>query len=129
VDEKRPVLCVEDNDDNFALIRRVLESTGRWQVTRATNVGRARQLVETIAPVVILLDIDLPGVSGLELAREIKSTPRWEQIPIVVVSASVMRQEQALAREAGCEHFIAKPFDIDLLRATVADAVDRRGAS
>jgi two-component system cell cycle response regulator DivK len=127
VDEPRPVLCVEDNNANFALIRRVLETTGRWQVSRAMDVEQARTALDELTPVVLLLDIDLPGISGLELAREIKATPRWRQIPIVVVSASVMRQEQVRAREAGCEYFLEKPFDIDILRSTVATAFEQRG--
>lgn len=126
VDEPRPVLCVEDNDANFALIRRVLETTGRWHVTRATNVEQARAALDDSEPVVLVLDVDLPGISGLELARELKASPRWRQIPIVVVSASVMRQEQVKAREAGCEYFLEKPFDIDALRSTVASAFEQR---
>jgi CheY-like chemotaxis protein len=93
VDEPRPVLCVEDNDANFALIRRVLETTGRWHVTRAASVEQARTALDELEPVVLVLDIDLPGVSGLELAREMKASPRWQQIPIVVVSASATAPE------------------------------------
>jgi two-component system cell cycle response regulator DivK len=126
VDEPRPVLCVEDNDANFALIRRVLETTGLWQVSRATDVEQARAALDDMEPVVLVLDIDLPGVSGLELARELKASPRWQRIPIVVVSASVMQQEEVRAREAGCEYFLEKPFDIDALRSTVATAFEQR---
>ena len=90
------------------------------------NVEQARTALDEVAPVVLLLDIDLPGISGLELAREIKASPRWRHIPIVVVSASVMRQEQVKAREAGCEYFLEKPFDIDMLRSTVANAFEQR---
>jgi two-component system cell cycle response regulator DivK len=126
VDEPRPILCVEDNDANFALIRRVLETTGRWRVTRATSVEQARAALDDVEPVVLVLDVDLPGVSGLEFAREMKASPRWRQIPIVVVSASVMRQEQVRARELGCEYFLEKPFDIDVLRSTVASAFEQR---
>lgn len=126
VNEPRPVLCVEDNDANFALIRRVLETTGRWRVSRATSVEQARTALDDIQPVVLVLDIDLPEISGLELAREMKASARWRQIPIVVVSASVMRQEQVRAREAGCEYFLEKPFDIDALRSTVASAFEQR---
>jgi two-component system, cell cycle response regulator DivK len=122
VNEPRPVLCVEDNDANFALIQRVLESTGRWTVSRAARVEQARTWLARHTPAVLLLDLDLPGVSGLELAREIKSSERWRTIPIVVVSASVMKQEQERARAAGCEYFVEKPFDIDSLRAIVATA-------
>ena len=122
--EPLPVLCVEDNDANFALVKLVLEKTGRWSVTRAANVEQARASIAKSLPAAVLLDLDLPKISGLELAREIKGSARTRGIPIIVVSASVMRQEHAQARAAGCEFFIEKPFDIDALRKTVARAVD-----
>ena len=124
--EPLPVLCVEDNDANFALVKLVLEKTGLWSVSRAANVREARAALERSLPTVVLLDLDLPQISGLELAREMKSAERTRAIPIIVVSASVMRQEHAQAREAGCEFFVEKPFDIAALRRTVAQAVDSR---
>ena len=125
--ESRPlVLCVEDNAENFALIQLVLESTGRWRVTRAADVELARKAIAAEAPVVVLLDLDLPRISGLELARELKASPVHRKIPIIVVSASVMREEHAQARAVGCEVFIEKPFDINVLRDAVANAVDSR---
>lgn len=120
-----PILCVEDNDANFALVKLVLEKTGRWDVSRAANVEEARASLARSLPAAVLLDLDLPQISGLELAREMKGSERTRQIPIIVVSASVMRQEHAKAREAGCEFFIEKPFDIGALRSTVARAVFR----
>ena len=126
VDEPRPVLCVEDNDANFALIKLVLEKTGRWIVARASDVEQARLALAAARPDVVLLDLDLPGVGGLELAREIKTSEAWRSIPIIVVSASVMRQEHVQAREAGCEFFVEKPFDINQLREIVAKAIDQR---
>ena len=64
-----------------------------------------------------------------QLAREMKASDSWSAIPIIVVSASVMRQEHVKAREAGCEFFIEKPFDIDNLRSIVAKAVDDRACA
>lgn len=124
MDERGLILCVEDNDANYALMRRVLESTGRWDVTRATRAEQAREALERRPPAVILLDIDLPGMDGLTLARELKASERWRSIPIVVVSASVMKQERAKAEAAGCEFFVEKPFDIDELRDVVRAAVE-----
>ncbi len=119
------MLSVEDNDANYALVRRVLESTSLWRVERARTVDEALvQLGQTRARyVAVLLDIDLPGPSGLELARTMKSSDDWRSIPIVVVTASVMKHEEDEAMAIGCEHFLAKPFDIDRLRAVVALAV------
>ena len=124
VADRQPVLCVEDNDENFALVQLVLESTGRWTVSRAADVEQAREAVARETPVAVLLDLDLPRISGLDFARELKASPEFKAIPIIVVSASVMRQEHARAREVGCEYFIEKPFDISVLRDTLAKAVD-----
>ena len=123
VEQLRPVLCVEDNDENFELIRLVLESTKRWRIIRAVDVKSAREALAVELPAAVLLDLDLPQVSGFELARELKSEANTKAIPIIVVSASVMRQEQVRARELGCEFFIEKPFDINVLRNTLAEAV------
>ena len=70
----------------------------------------------------VLLDIDLPGPSGLDLARTMKSSATWSSIPLVVVTASVMKHEQDEAQAIGCEYFVAKPFESDRLRAIVAQA-------
>jgi len=121
--DRQPILCVEDNDENFELVRLVLESTGRWRVSRAADVAEARDAVARETPVAVLLDLDLPRINGLEFARELKSSPDYASIPIIVVSASVMRQEHDRARAVGCEYFVEKPFDIEVLRSTVVEAV------
>lgn len=120
--ERRLVLSVEDNDANYALVQRLLESTGLWRVERARDVAEALERLGKTDYAVVLLDVDLPGPSGLELARTMKSSDRWRSIPVVVVTASVMKHEQDDAQAIGCEHFVAKPFDIDRLRAIVASA-------
>ncbi len=120
--ERRLVLSVEDNDANYALVRRLLESTGLWRVERARNVDEALERLAAERPVVVLLDIDLPGRSGLDLARTMKASETWRSIPLVVVSASVMKHEEDEARAIGCEYFVAKPFDIDRLRNVVVEA-------
>jgi CheY-like chemotaxis protein len=122
VTERRLVLSVEDNDANYALVRRLLESTGLWRVERARNVDEALERLAAERPVVVLVDIDLPGRSGLDLARTMKASETWRSIPLVVVTASVMKREQDEARAIGCEFFVPKPFDIDRLRSVVVEA-------
>ncbi|MFV8754009.1 response regulator [Nannocystaceae bacterium ST9] len=123
--ERRLVLSVEDNDANYALVQRLLESTGLWRVQRARNVDEALQRLGETRFVVVLVDIDLPGPSGLELARTMKSSDEWRSIPLVIVTASVMKHEEDEALAIGCEYFVAKPFDIDRLRAIVLEAAER----
>lgn len=117
------MLSVEDNDANYALVQRLLESTGLWRVERAHDVNEALMRLGQTRYAVVLLDVDLPGPSGLELARVMKGSDRWRSIPIVVVTASVMKHEQHEAEAIGCEFFVPKPFDIDRLRSIVATAV------
>ena len=119
---QRLILVVEDNDANYALMRRLLESTGLWTIERATTVDEGLAFLQQRRPAVILLDLDLPGTEGLALARAVKGDEALRSIPIIVVSASVMKQEHAKAAEAGCEYFVEKPFDIDKLRLIVAEA-------
>ncbi len=122
VTERQLVLSVEDNDANYALVQRLLESTGAWRVERARDVAEALERLARTQYAVVLLDIDLPGPSGLDLARTMKSSATWSSLPLVVVTASVMKHEQDEAQAIGCEYFVAKPFEIDRLRAIVAQA-------
>ncbi|EDM77280.1 putative response regulator/chemotaxis protein CheW [Plesiocystis pacifica SIR-1] len=119
---RRTVLVVEDNDANFALMQRLLESTGLWTIVRATRVTEAEAELARGKPAAMLLDLDLPDTDGLTLARRVKADAALRDIPIVVVSASVMKQERDRAEAAGCEYFVEKPFDIDRLRSVVAEA-------
>lgn len=120
------VLYVEDNDANFTLVDRVLGATGRYHVQRATDAEHALKLLEGWAsqgpeayPALFLLDLDLPGMDGIDLARHIKSDAKTQQIPIVVVTASVMQRERRRALEAGADAFVEKPFDIEAFRRVV----------
>lgn len=117
------VLYVEDNDANFTLCQRVLETTGLYRVLRADSAERGMELLTEIRPALILLDLDLPGMGGIDFARHVKSRPHSKEIPIVVITASVMQLERRRALEAGASAFLEKPFDIHELRSLVADTL------
>lgn len=120
------VVYVEDNDANFTLVRKVLEATGEVEVTGATTGEEALPLIAADPPDLVLLDLDLPGISGFELAARLKADPALSHIPLVAISASVMKQERDQALAAGCVAFVEKPFDIQRLRQVVADAAAGR---
>jgi len=113
------VLCVEDNVPNFALVRKVLEATGRYEVERAATAAEALAALEQGRYALILLDLDLPDRSGIEVAKAVRADPRLCDVPIVAVSASVLKHERTQAMEAGCVAFVEKPFDIDEFRQVV----------
>jgi CheY-like chemotaxis protein len=120
------IVYVEDNPANFVLVRKVLEVHGEHVVEQAASAEDGLARIEAAPPALVLLDLDLPGMSGLELARRLKADARLRGIPIVAISASVMKDERNQARQAGCVGFLEKPFDIQELRRLVAEAVAGR---
>jgi len=113
-DKKSTVLYVEDNPDNRSLIRRVLESED-YSVVEAANAGQALEKLEYGNIDLILMDINMPDMDGYALTAKIKATQRYSKIPIVAVTANVMRGDREKSLKAGCDGYIQKPIDIDLL--------------
>ncbi len=111
---KGTVLYVEDNPENRMLIRRVLEAEG-FRVVLAANATEALQMLQQENPQVVLMDISMPDVDGYTLTARIKSTPGFEKLPVIALTANVMRGEQERALRAGCDGYIQKPVDIDSL--------------
>ena len=120
VTRRKRVIYLEDDRANFALVEKVLRAKPGLEVTQAWSVSEALDMVKRSPPDLVLLDLDLPGEHGLELARKLKSIDKLKQIPVIAISASVMKGEQELALQAGCLQFIEKPFDINVLRTSVS---------
>ncbi len=113
-DSKGTILYVEDNPDNRSLIRRVLNSED-YAVVEAINAEQAINKLETEAIDLILMDINMPDMDGYTLTAKIKSIQKFSKIPIVAVTANVMRGDREKSLEAGCDGYIQKPIDIDIL--------------
>jgi two-component system cell cycle response regulator DivK len=108
------ILYVEDYADNRLLIRRVLMAEG-YDVIEAENGQQALKLALDNPPDLILMDINLPEVDGYTLTARIRSTPRLANIPVVALTANVMKGDRERVLEAGCDGYIQKPVDIDQL--------------
>jgi CheY-like chemotaxis protein len=119
------VVYIEDNPANLSLVVRVLEATGRYRVLGAPDGEAGLELIEREVPALVLVDLDIPGVNGFEVTRQIRAStnPLVACIPVAAVSAHVMEGERAASLEAGCEVFISKPFDIHVFRQQVAELV------
>ncbi len=120
------ILYVEDNAANLALVRKVLEHASQYEVIGAITGEEGLDAARAHAPALILLDLDLPGIDGFELARLLQADPALAAIPRVAISASVMKQERDQAIAVGCVRFIEKPFDIAELRAVVEQVLAGR---
>jgi len=108
------ILYVEDNVDNRTLVRRILMAEG-YNLLEANNATKALEILNQFQPNLILMDINMPDMDGYSLTAKIKSTPGLESIPIVALTANVMRGDRERSLEAGCDGYIQKPIDIDLL--------------
>jgi two-component system cell cycle response regulator DivK len=108
------ILYVEDNMDNFKLVRRVLMAEG-FSVYGAIDGREAFAFLEEQVPALILMDINLPYIDGYTLAGQIRQQTNFAHIPIVALTANVMKQDHDKSIEAGCDGFIRKPIDVDLL--------------
>ena len=113
-DTKGTILYVEDNADNRTLVRRIL-SAEEYEFAEATNASEALMLLETTRPNLILMDINMPDMDGYTLTAKIKSMPGFERIPILAITANVMRGDREKSLEAGCDGYIQKPLDVDQL--------------
>jgi two-component system, cell cycle response regulator DivK len=108
------ILYIEDNIDNRTLIRRILTAEG-YELIEAGNAGEALSALKILHPDLILMDINMPEVDGYTLTTQIRALPGFENIPIVALTANVMRGDREKSLEAGCDGYIQKPIDIDLL--------------
>jgi len=112
--KKSTILYVEDNPDNRSLIRRVLEAEG-YAVVEAINASQALEKLESNGIDLVLMDINMPDMDGYTLTAKIKSIKKFSKVPIVAVTANVMRGDREKSLGAGCDGYIQKPIDIDTL--------------
>ena len=113
-DNRGTILYIEDNPDNRLLIRRVLNAEG-YTVQEASNASSALTALETMRPDLILMDINLPDMDGYTLTAHIRALPNLGLVPIVALTANVMKGDRERSLEAGCDGYIQKPVDIDTL--------------
>ena len=114
----KTVLIVEDNELNMKLFRDLLEAHG-YQTVGTNKGNEAVDLVRLHRPDLILMDIQLPEISGLEVTRQIKSDPELHMIPVVAVTAFAMKGDEERIREGGCEAYLSKPISVGKFIETV----------
>ena len=121
----KKVLVVEDNELNMKLFCDLLEAHG-FETIESRDGLRAIDLAREQSPDLIIMDIQLPDVSGLDLTRWIKDDDAIRAIPIMAVTAFAMRQDEQHVRDAGCEAYMAKPIQMVPFIRTVEDLISRR---
>jgi CheY-like chemotaxis protein len=115
---REPILVVDDNPLNLKLTRVVLAGEG-YDVRTAMDSDETFAMLRSFRPRLILMDLQLPGMDGLELTRRIKADPATAGIPIVALTAYAMKGDDERARSAGCDGYISKPIDTRSLAGVV----------
>jgi two-component system, cell cycle response regulator DivK len=118
-----PILIVDDNLINLKLARVTLAAEG-YQVRTAEDAAEALAVLKEFRPRLILMDVQMPGVDGLELSRRLKAAPETQDIVIVALTAYAMKGDAEKALAAGCDGYISKPVDTRTLPSRVADYMD-----
>ncbi|MBT3593685.1 MAG: response regulator [Hellea sp.] len=119
----KKILIVEDNELNMKLFNDLLETSG--YETRQTREGlKAISIAKKFLPDLILMDIQLPEVSGLEVAKWIKDDDNLSDIPIVAITAFAMKGDQERILDGGCEAYLSKPISISTFLDTIGNLVN-----
>ncbi len=114
----KTVLIVEDNELNMKLFRDLLEAHG-YQTLQTRNGIEALSLARDHRPDLILMDIQLPEVSGLDVTKWLKEDDQLRDIPVIAVTAFAMKGDEERIREGGCEAYISKPITVSMFLDTI----------
>lgn len=121
----RSVLLVEDDPHNRVIAATVLRASG-YEVVEVADGEEALSSARSRSPDLVLLDLSLPKVDGYEVARRLRADPSTRAVPILAFTAHALRGDEAKARAAGCDGYIAKPVDPEAIVAAVDSALGGR---
>ena len=119
----KTVLIVEDNELNMKLFNDLLQAHG-YETLQSHNGHDALELAQKYHPDLILMDIQLPERSGLEVTADIKADPSLADIPVIAVTAFAMKSDEQRIREGGCEDYLAKPISVPVFIEKIKKYLD-----
>jgi len=121
------VLIVEDNEKNLKLVRDVLQVKG-YETLDAGTAEEGLKIARKKKPALILMDIQLPGMNGIDALKALRADPATAAIPVIAITASVMQQDRQEIMRAGFDGFIEKPINLRSFLDTVQAAMKARTA-
>ena len=117
---KKKILIVEDNPQNMKLLEMLLEAKG-YILLEAIDGEQAMDVATTERPDLILMDIQLPKMSGLEVTRKLRQLPAFNHIPIIAITAYAMKGDKEKFIKAGCDAYLPKPIDTRELPRVISE--------
>ena len=121
------ILIVEDNEKNMKLVRDVLQAKGYKTLEAVTGEDGVRLAKEHV-PALVLMDIQLPGINGIEALKQMRADPATASIPVIAVTASVMASDRRNITDAGFDGYVGKPLNLKEFLDAVAHALAARRA-
>jgi CheY-like chemotaxis protein len=118
------ILIVDDNPTNLKLVAYLVKAKG-FDVATAPDAETAVAAIRACPPRLILMDVQLPGIDGLELTRRLKADPETSSILVVAVTAYAMKGDHERALAAGCDAYVTKPIDTRVLPETIISLLER----
>jgi two-component system cell cycle response regulator DivK len=119
---KKRILYVEDNFQNRLFVRRVLESMG-YELIEAEDGPSGIEMAQKENPDLILMDVGLPGMDGLETTTRLKKIPSVSNIPVIALTANAMKGDKERCLAAGCDGYLQKPIGVIELRTQVTNFI------
>ena len=119
------VLIVEDNEKNLKLVRDVLQVKG-YATVEATSAEDGIRIASEQRPDLVLMDIQLPGMNGIDALRVLRADPATAAIPVIAVTASVMQQDRKMITNAGFDAYVGKPINLKEFLEAVKRALERK---
>jgi CheY-like chemotaxis protein len=113
------IMVVDDNPANLKLMEFLLLGEG-YEIRTAGNAEEALSVLQEFQPRLILMDLQLPGMGGLDLTRRLKAEPATRDVIILALTAFAMKGDEQRALDAGCDGYVAKPIDVETLPALIA---------
>ncbi|MBN1889392.1 MAG: response regulator [Thermoflexales bacterium] len=118
--EQATILYIEDNFHNRRIARKILQSRG-YTMVEAEDGIKGLEMVTSLKPALVLLDIGLPGMDGLEVVARIKADEELKHIPVIALTASAMRGDRERFLAAGCDDYLSKPVQVNELLDKVGE--------
>lgn len=113
------ILTVDDNATNLEILQEILED--EYMLSHAISGEIAMELLDSFKPDLVLLDIMMPGINGIDVCKKIKSTGKWKHIKVIIVTGRAMPHERKMGMDAGADDYLTKPFSMDEILSAISD--------
>jgi len=115
----KKIYVVEDDNKNMKLFRVLLRSTSDVEVIEATEGDEGLEVIKSGEPDLIILDIKLPNMSGIEICKNLRKIDKFKKVPIIAVTAHAMSEDKERILKAGFDEYMTKPIEIGIFRSTI----------